>query len=183
MYRGDSKRSAARVRLEAVLECLRSAVTTGPLGYQPHRDHRGPGTHPAQAPYTDRRRGQGSPQATSAASLPSTETRTVRPRSSRVGPTWPAERWAQRRWSRWCRYPRTPAATVGGPQRLVLPFRDDESMAFIARALRREPAEPAPFENASAAAAAMPPIPPAAAASSAAPAMPVRAPRQPLEAD
>jgi hypothetical protein len=85
---------------QAQLSLSVEAVATGQLGYQFHRDHRGPGTHPAQAPPAGRRRGQGAPQATSVASLPSTETRTVGRRRSGVGPTSPVEIGDHRRWLR-----------------------------------------------------------------------------------
>src|SRR5438093_120021 len=87
-------------------------VTTGQLGDQFHRITGVPGTTPHRLPSTDRRRGQGSPQATSGASLPSTETRTVQPRAARVIPTSPVEVGTRVRWRRWFRYPRRPVATL-----------------------------------------------------------------------
>lgn len=99
----------------ALTSALRRCVTTGQLGDQFHRITGVPGTTPHRLPPTDRRRGRGSPQATSAASSPSTETRTVRPRIARVVPASPVEGGTRVRWRRWFRDPRAPVATPVRP--------------------------------------------------------------------
>jgi hypothetical protein len=94
-------------------------------------DHRSPGDHPAQAPSTDRRRGRGSPPATSAASSRSMKTRTVRPKIARVVPASPVEGGTRVRWRRWFRDPRALVVTS-------VPARGRESAGFIHHSVKKD---------------------------------------------